>query len=549
VDEKIQDDDLAKADLADNDRRLAERGPYERVWREIDERFPDGAGGFRKVAPGQIRGERNYDTTHITALERFSAAGVAITTPEEKDYIKPRFTDPDLMKVRNVRLWCEDAGRRLYGIRYNARAGFGVAVQEDWGQLGRYGTSIFWTDHKPDLSGMFYRTIHLSECTIDVDLAGLVDTVDRKFRRTARQLEGFFGWDTLTPHMQDALDKDKEQTEFEILHVVAPNRQYDEEKLDWRRFPFVSRYMSVSEKIYLSRKGYHTMPLSAARHMTSPGEKYGRSPGTKMLPAINGLNAMKHTTLRAGHKAVDPAILFNSEDNITRLATRPGGLNPGLVDAQGRVLAARMPGGEQGIPYALELMEAERAQIRTAFLEDFYKILTDPNSRMTTTEVLEVMSKQGILVRPYASRYETEQQDPMSQRELDLAMRYGQIPPFPPEVKEAGAWPQVAYDNMLAAMAKAESTSKTLRFIESLSPIAQIDNGAVFDYLDTDMMVPGLAEEIGVNPYYVRDIKQVQLIRAQRQQDQQQAAATQQLQQAGAAYKDIATANQTREAA
>lgn len=549
MDETLQDDELAKRDIADHERRRQERAPYESAWREIDDRFPDGAGGFNAASPGQIRGERNFDTTHITANERFAAAGVAITTPEEKDYIKPRFADEELMKERSVKLWCENTGKRLYGIRHNWRAGFGVAVQEDWDQLGRYGTSVVWTDHRPDLSGMFYRTLHLSECTIDTDLAGLVDTIDRSFTRTARQLEAFFGRDALTPKMVEALDKDKPQTPFELLHVVAPNRDWDKEKLDWRRMPYVSRYLAVSEKFYLTRRGYHTMPLSVGRHMTSPGEKYGRSPAIKMLPAINGLNAMKHTTLRAGNKAVDPAILFNSEDNITRLSTRPGGLNPGLVDSQGRVLAARMPGGENGIPYAIELMEAERQQIRTAFLEDFYKILTDPNSRMTTTEVLEVMSKQGILVRPYASRYETEQQEPMSQRELDCAIRYGQIEPFPPEVKEAGAWPQIRYDNMLAAMARAESTSKTLRFIEALTPIAQIDNGAVYDYLDTDVMVPGMADEIGVNAHYVRDPKQVAAMRKARADQQQQAAMVEQAAQAAGAYADIAKGNQLAEAA
>merc|ERR1712196_167975 len=97
----------------------------------------------------------------------------------------------------------------------------------------------------------------------------------------------------------------------------------------------------------------------------------------------------------------------------------------------------------------------EKDPIRVSFLEEFYKILTDPNSRMTTTEVLEVMSKQGILVRPFASRYETEKQDPMSQRDLELMLAAEQVESFPAEVREAGSWPMIAYENPLAAMARA----------------------------------------------------------------------------------------------
>lgn len=549
MDDKLQDEDLAKADIRDHERRRSERAPWESTWRQIDDRFPDGAGGFNKVSPGAIRGERNYDPTHITANERFAAAGVAITTPAEKDYIKPRFADPELMKIRAVKLWCENAGKRIYAIRHAARSGFGTAANEDWDQLGRYGTSPFWTDVKPDGTGLFYRVLHLSECTIDVDYSGEVDTADRRYVRTARQLEEFFGRDALTPKMLKALEEDKPETEFEILHVVTPNRSWDREKMDWRRFPIASRYLAMDEKIFLRRKGYHTSPISVSRHMTSAGEKYGRSPGIKMLPTIHGLNAMKHTTLRAAHKAVDPALLFNNEDGITRLATKPGGMNPGLVDEMGRAKVARMPGGENGLPITLEMMEAERRELRTAFLEEFYKILTDPNSRMTTTEVLEVMSKQGILVRPYASRYETEKQNPVSQRELDLAIRWGQLEDFPPEVREAGAWPIVDYDNMLAAMARAESTAKTLRFVEAITPIAQVDGGAIFDYLDTDAMVPGMAEEIGVKPSYIRDPKDVAKIRQARAEEKQQAQSIEQMQGAADAYQKMAKGNQLSEAA
>lgn len=550
MDDKLQDAELAKADLVDFDRLKAARAPWEATWREIDERFPDGAGGFNQMSAGGIRGERNYDTTHITALERFAAAGVAITTPEEKQYIKPRFLDDELMKLRSVQLWCERAGRRLYAIRHALHTGFAVAANEDWDQLGRYGTSPMWTDAVRG-RGMFYRTLHLSECYIDVDYAGQVDTVFRCFRKSVRQLEQEFGKDALTPKMLQALADNKPQTEFEILHIVAPNRAWDKERLDWRRMPIVSRHLALDEKIYITRKGYHSMPISVSRHTTSAGEIYGRSPAIKTLPTINGLNAMRLTTLRAGHKAVDPALAFHNDDGLSVLSTKPGGLNPGLVSEDGRLLVQRIPGGEGGLPYAFELTDQERQVVRTAFLEEFYKILTDPNSRMTTTEVLEVMAKQGVLVRPFAGRYATEKQDPVSQRELDLCLRNGQLEALPPEAVEAGAWPRIEYENPLAAMARAESTSKTMRFGEYATQLATLEkvSPAIARQLDLNAMLRGGAEEIGVRPDYIRSQDEVDALDQQAAEQEAAAASVQQLQGAAGAYLDLAKGNQIAEAA
>lgn len=547
--ENIQDETLAKFDLREHERLKDERAPWESTWREIDEMFPDGAGGFNQGTPGAIRGQRLFDPTHIIANERFAAAGVAITTPEEKQYIMPRFLDDELMKEREVQVWCEKAGKRLYGIRHARQTGFITAAHEDWDQLGRYGTSPIWTEGRPD-RGMLYRTLHLSTVFIDVDYAGLVNHVHRYMCKPVCELADMFGRDALTPKMQECLaDEKKLQTPFEVIHVVRPNSDYLPGAMDGRRLPIASRYLAVDEKLYLRRGGFNSMPIAVSRNTTSPGEKYGRSAAIKMLPTISGLQAMRHTTLRAAHKAVDPALLFSDDNGATSLVTRPGGLNPGFVDDMGRPLVARMPGGEMGLPYAENETERERAVVKSAFLEDFYKILTDPNSRMTTTEVLEVMAKQGVLARPFASRYATEKQHPMSQRELELALEYEQIEPFPEVVKEAGAWPLIEYENELAAMARAQSTSKTLRFVEYSTQVSALAQTPIADELDIPAMLRGGAEEIGVRPSYLKDPEVAAADRARREEQQQALVDAEALGGVAGAALDLTKANQIAAAA
>ena len=544
--DRVQDDDLVKAHLRNHDRLAAIRAPWEGVWREIDERVnPLGAGGWDKTTPS-VRGAGNFDVTAVESLDRFQAAMAAITVPFQTQYIRPRFADKDLDKLPSVRRWCERAGDRLYAIRYAPHTGFRVQSGEDMRQLGSYGTGPLWTGERRGV-GLFYKALHLSECYFDEDFSGQIDTVHRRYERSARQLAQEFGRDALTQKMRDALDRNKADEKFEILHVVCPNGDMQPGALDRRGMPVDSIHIAIAEKTILRHAGFHSMPISVSRHVTGPGDIYGRSPAVKVLPTIKGVNAMQQTNLRAGHKMVDPALAFYDDDGITSLVTKPGGANPGLVNERGQLLVQPMPTGSQ-LPIGMEMVEAERKVIRTAFLEDFFRILTDPGDRMTATQVLEMVAKQGVLVAPYAGRYETEKQNPVTQRDLELAMRAEQIEPFPPEVLEAGAWPTIDYDNPLSRMARAEEAAGLTRWIEAMTPLANVDPG-VFDHIDTDQAAPGLADVLGVRPSWIATPDKVAAKRQQRSESDAATAGVDQLAAGAGAYLDIAKANQIAEAA
>lgn len=547
MDQNTQDDGLVKSDLRNFERLESERAPWESLWQDIDDYFPDGSGGFTKTTPGAMRGSNIFDSTHITACGRFSGLMKGLTVPENKQYIQPQFS-PELMKSRAVQEWCDEAGPRLKAIRHAIRTGFGVSTHEHYDQIGRYGTGLVWTSAESN-RGLIYRALHLSECYIDTDHAGLVDTVFRAFEKSARECEQMFGEDALTPKMRDCLSKPgKEHDKFQLLHIVTPNTEWDQEKLDWRSMPIASRYLAVDEKSYLRRAGFHTMPIICHRHMTSPMEKYGRSPAMKVMGNIAGVNAMRRTTLRAGHKIVDPALAFFDDDGITGLATKPGGMNPNLVSEDGRLLIARMPGGENGIPYAMEMENQERETIKGEFLEDVYKIALDPNSRMTTVEVYEATSKLALLVEPYSDRYRQEMMGPQTDRDLDLALRAGQIAPFPPEVVEAGAWPSTDYDNPIAAMARADEVAGIMRMVETATPFMNIDP-TVRHYFNLDEIMPILARGNGVRTKTIRTAEQVAQLVANEKGAEEQAAGIEGLGTTAGAFLDIAKANQIAEAA
>ena len=148
----------------------------------------------------------------------------------------------------------------------------------------------------------------------------------------------------------------------------------------------------------------------------------------------------------------------------------------------------------------------------------------------------------------YAERYATEKQQPMSQRELELALRYRQIDPLPPEVLEAGAWPVIDYENPLADMARAQVTAKTMRWVEGLVQLANV-KPEVMDRVDADAVAIGSAEEIGVNPKYINDDATVAALRKGRADAQSTPVDAEALAKGAGATLDLAKARQIAEAA
>jgi hypothetical protein len=187
----------------------------------------------------------------------------------------------------------------------------------------------------------------MSENYIDVDFRGQVDTVHRKFELTARQAAQMFGEDNLSPKMREAY---ADRAKCDSAQVPDPARR-PAQRAGRRRQARLSR-QGDREPLHRDRRKMASS-ARAAFHDADPGlaqldragQKYGSSPMFKVLGTAAGLNEIAKTILRAGHKAVDPALAFFDDGDISKLVTKPGGLNPGLVNEEGRLLVQPIPSG------------------------------------------------------------------------------------------------------------------------------------------------------------------------------------------------------------
>jgi hypothetical protein len=484
-------DSRAKELLRRHDRMKAGRANWGTLWQEIAERIlPRSAEFTGQRSAGQKQTQKQFDSTAPLALERFAAALHSLLTPSTQQWHGIGLEDDEIDKARDVRVFCEAMTRTLFRARYRTDANFASQLTEVYMSLGAFGTGVLFTDEWPGL-GLVYKAIHLAEVYLAENAAGRIDTVHREYQYTARQCAQAFGYDALTPKMRTELEKGSDH-QFTIIHCCYPNEEWTPRRMDFKGWKFASQHVAEEGCAVLRESGYRTMPYAVSRYVTSPREVYGRSPAMTVLPDIKMLNEMEKTTIRAGHRMVDPPLLLQADGALTSFQMTPNALNWGGMDDQGRPTAQAMEFKGQ-LPWVFEMSEGKRKVINDAFLITLFQILVETPA-MTATEALLRAQEKGALLAPTMGRQQNELLGPVIDREIDILGRAGQLPQdVPQEILDAGGNVQIKYTSPLARLQRSEEGVAILRTLEAITPLAQI-NPRVARRVNGDKVLQLLAE-------------------------------------------------------
>jgi hypothetical protein len=210
-----------------------------------------------------------------------------------------------------------------------------------------------------------------------------------------------------------------------------------------------------------------------------------------ILPALKTLNMEKKIFLKQGHRAADP-VLLTKDDGIIGFNMKPGSLNAGAMSSDGKRLVDILPTGD--IQISEKMMGEERSLIDDTFLVSLFKVLSEhPN--MTATQVIELVNEKGMLVAPTLGRQHSEYVGQMVERELDLMIEQGLLPPMPPMLREAGGEYEVVDTSPLAMARKAGEAAGFMRTIESIKELVNItQDQSLLDPFAFDRAVPAIAE-------------------------------------------------------
>jgi hypothetical protein len=526
------DKEIAEIAIAEWEYCCSTRGNFESQWEETAARMlPSYVGSFRgRDGNLYTQGEKNtedmIDATAALAAPKFAAVCEAYLTPRNSTWHGLVALDPVLRRNHQVQLWFDDLTERLFRVRYAPHSGFSGQNHEVFLGMGVFGTGTLFVDKMIDPvygAGIRYRSIHLAEIYFQSNHQGIIDRAYRRFMLTAEQAYDKWGGKLPRKIVEDATGRgtpEKRRTQYTFIHCVKRRSErdgYDPQRLDARRHPFASYYVSVEEKTLLEERGFGRFPYPISRYLTAPGEEYGRGPGMLCLPTQKILNEQQKAVLKQGHRIADPVILTHDDGIGNGFNLTPGYENVGYISAEGRRLADVLPVGNLAV--TREMMNDNRMVVNDAFLVTLFQILMD-NPRMTAAEVLTRVQEKGQLISPTVGRQQSEYLAPLIDREIDILIELNMIPPPPPILQQASIEYDVRYDSPLSRAQRAEAAAGGMRVIQWANEwFAATRDPRVYDWINVDTMMPDVAD---INGMPARWINSPEAVMAQREQRAQQ---------------------------
>lgn len=447
---------------------------------------------------GQTRELKVYDNAPERILDRFVAGMMNLTVPRSKKWalVKPiTAADTDTKEDR----FFESVTDTLTTSRNRTQSGFYLAVYEAYKSLGVYGQFAMLIDKAKD--GLpRYRFIHPSRFVFAMDYTGKLDMFFQMLRpMTLRQCIQQFGLDNLSHRMrEDAKDVRKQNTKYEILHAVLPNKDYDPDRWDYAGKPFISYYICKQDRYILSHGAFREQPYIAARFSVAPDEDRGRSPGMTALADIKVLNKIKKQKITLGDQQVSPTIL-TSNAAATTFVYEPGWTNPGYLSEDGKQLAQFMPHpGRYDV--AVDEMDRLEKGIEKAFYVDIFAVLLQmqDNPQMTMYEVQKRLGERGMVLAPVGERIRVEFLDNLVSREISIHAESGLLDtpenPAPDSVKQNGSEFKIEYDSDLTRLLDSDENGAIINTLGTIMPYAQ----EFPEVLDT-FIIPETMRELAKN--------------------------------------------------
>lgn len=532
-------EDRAEAALRRQAQLEGLRGVWEGHWSEVAERVLPRQRDFRgKRTGGEKLSEKVFDSTAPLALERFAAAMESMLTPRTQRWheLKP---PEHLQNSEAVKRYLYDVTSALFRARYAPAANFASQTHETYMGLGAFGTGAVFVDEMVG-AGLRYISVPLSELFIAENYQGQIDTVHRRFERSARSIVKRFGEDNVPAAIARAASSEPDRT-FELLHCFKPREDADWSRMDYGAMPWASYYVSFEGRKLLSEGGFHTQRYAVSRYVTAPKEVYGRSPAMTVLADIKSVNEMQKTLLRTGQKIADPPLLLSEDGSLSAFNMTPSALNYGALGPGGEELVKPLAIGAN-LPITLEMQQSTRKGINDAFLVTLFQILVE-SPQMTATEAMLRAQEKGALLAPTMGRQQSEMLGPLILAELDILARARQLPPMPDELVHETSHYELEYTSPLTRAQQADEGVGILRTLEQAGALVQSDPSAALIFQGKGAeIIRTLADINGMPAKLLNSPDEVEALKAQAAQASQLQAMLAAAGPAASAAKDMAQA-------
>jgi hypothetical protein len=501
----------------------SKRTSYESNYKDISKFLVPDRVFFDGENAGQERTDRFknlIDPTATIALKYFAAGMQGGLNSPSRPWFKLQSPDPEKNKVRAVKEWFSQVERKLYAIF--ASSNFYTCSHNIYMEEGSFGTGALFMEE--DFRKVVrFNVLTAGEYWIDQGPDGKIDTLYRECYMVAKNMMNRWG-DRCTDQVRTAVQNSNLYQLFKVIHQIEPREGRDVTKIDSLNMAYRSLYFEESGLDILSESGYDACPISVPRWSNVGVAVYGTGPGQEVLRQVKMLQEMNLTKLKAEHLRVDPPVVAPESLRNKGMNTLPGGKNYLDQDKLGQF------GPLFNVNYdpssAIEGIDDVRRIIERSLFTDLFIMMVEKPD-MTATEVLERKQEKLFTLGPAIEKQTDEYLDTVIDFVFAAALRRGILPPAPDELQ--GEELEIEYISTLAQAQKLAGLQQLQAYVSMGVDLAQV-NPEIVDKLDVDAIMDEVADITGVAPKCNRSEEDVQQIRDQRAQQQQQALADSQAQ-------------------
>ncbi|HEY1900780.1 MAG TPA: portal protein [Steroidobacteraceae bacterium] len=521
-------------------------------WQEIAEQFcPLRAQFTRQFYLSEQFMDIQLTSTPLIIARELKNTFSAMLRPRDQDWFSMTIDRPERLD-RQGKAWLEWATKVQWRAMYDAKAQFQRATKEADGDFASFGNAVITRETDYMATRMLYRSWHLKDTVWAEQYDGSIGEVYRWWNPTGQELKKRFPktydkridqWINDTPHR-----------EVRCMHVVIPGEDYDRVPLPGQnqpgkfRTPWASLYVDLENKTVLEETGSFSRIYTIPRWETVSGSQWAYSPAAVAgLPDARLLQAMTLTLMEAGENSVRPPLIATQEAIRSDVALYAGGIT--WVDAEyderlGEALRPLQLSTGAGISVGMEMLKDAREKLSEAFYLNKLS-LPGPDREMTAYETGQRIQEWIRQALPLFEPVESEYNAALCDDTFDALMRVNAFGPWadiPQSLR--GQDIKFAFESPLHQATERKKGALLLQAGQLIGQAAQLDPNVAAE-LDVMVALRDALTGIGVPATWLRDEDAVDQIVQEKQQAQQSALQTQQIQNAGNAAQSLGQAVKT----
>lgn len=379
----------------------------------------------------------------------------------------------------------------------------------------------------------------IGEFWLAEDYRGVPNCIYRRFAMSAFNLQAQFGYDKCPDAVKKALDGEKFDTEFTVIHAVEQNPRYNPKN------PFNKEYISVyfceeakEEDGFLEYKTTKRFPFVTCRWDRYGKNPYGFGIGRRVLGDVKSLQAYEKDLAKASKKKISPPlkgsvdlkkVVIDTSAEAVTYTNDPNGLTPLFnVNYETRE--------------ALENIQRINDRIYRMTYNDLFLAILNKDKTMSATEAAAIVKEKEAL-GAVVERFQRETLKPLIENTFLILLEQGALGEVPPSMR--GKDMSIEYQSVLSSTQEIGDLQNIDRWLQFVSQVATI-NPEVARKPDVLAIADYYADRLNIDFNLIKDNEAVQQqqqeeAEAQAQLEQQQLAMQQAQVQAGA-VKDYAQA-------